>query len=69
MSAQIPDGIVKRPVTFDVGSHRLVVARVQEGRWIVSVDNRPLDGSFGTEADAWTAGVAEVQRLGGLPRG
>jgi hypothetical protein len=67
MSAPIAD-IAKRPVTFDVGDHRLVISKVQEGRWTVAVDNRAVDGSYGTEADAWTAGVREVQRLGGLPR-
>lgn len=67
MAAQIPD-IAKRPVTFDVGQHRLVMVKVQEGRWTVAVDGHALDASFETEADAWTAGVREVQRIGGLPQ-
>jgi hypothetical protein len=67
MAAQIPE-IAKRPVTFDVGQHRLVIVKVQEGRWTVAVDGRTLDASFETEADAWTAGVGEVQRIGGLPQ-
>jgi hypothetical protein len=67
MAAQTPD-ITKRPVTFDVGQHRLIIVKVQEGRWTVAVDDHPLDASFPTEADAWTAGVREVQRIGGLPQ-
>lgn len=64
----VPEGIVKRPTTFDVGSHKLIVAKVQEGRWTVAVDDRPIDQSFQSQADAWEAGVREINRMGGLPR-
>jgi len=59
----IPAAIVTRPVTFDVGEHKLVVTKLLEGRWTVAVDGRPLDASFETQADAWQAGVREAYRL------
>jgi hypothetical protein len=68
-NASVPDVIVKRPTTFDVGSHKLMVAKVQEGRWTVAVDDHPIDASFQSQADAWEAGVREIHRLGGLARG
>jgi hypothetical protein len=52
--------------TFHVGEHTLLVACVQEGRWTVSVDTRPLDASFTTQATAWEAGVREAARLDAL---
>jgi hypothetical protein len=66
--APAPNGIVHHPTTFDVGAHKLTVAKIQEGRWTVAVDDRPLDASFQSQADAWEAGVREVHRLGGLVR-
>lgn len=65
----ILEGIAKRPTTFDVGSHKLIVVKIQEGRWTVAVDDRPIEASFQTQADAWEAGVREVNRMGGLARG
>ncbi len=59
----IPDVIVSRPTTFHVGEHALVVTKVQEGRWTVAVDDRRLDASFMTQAEAWEAGVREAHRL------
>jgi hypothetical protein len=47
---------------FEVGSHK-VQLRVQKGRWLVTVDRRPLSGRYDSEADAWTAGVQEADRL------
>ncbi|HEY6002468.1 MAG TPA: hypothetical protein VIV57_06300 [Anaeromyxobacter sp.] len=64
----VPEGIAKHPTTFDVGAHKLIVSKIQEGRWTVAVDERPLDASFQTQADAWEAGVREIHRLGGLAR-
>lgn len=34
----------------------------RSGRWNVSVDAIPLDASFASTADAWTAGVVEADR-------
>ncbi len=62
----ITDAIVTRPTTFEVGEHKLVVAKVLERRWTVAVDDRALDASFDTQADAWEAGVREADRLDGL---
>jgi hypothetical protein len=59
----IPPAIVTRPVTFDLGEHKLVVTRLLEGRWTVAVDSRLLDASFHTQADAWQAGVREAHRI------
>jgi hypothetical protein len=62
----IPDAIVTRPTTFQVGTHVLVVAKVLEGRWTVAVGNRLLDASFDTQAEAWAAGVREAHHLDAL---
>jgi hypothetical protein len=51
------------PVTFEAGRHALIVRRLSEGRWNVSVDGRLLEGQFGTQVDAWEAGVREADRL------
>lgn len=58
--------IVTRPTTFVVGSHTLVVTKVMERRWKVSLDGRPIDASFDTQADAWEAGVREAHRTDSL---
>ena len=59
----IRDAVVTRPTTFAVGDHTLVLPMTMEGRWTVTVDTRPLDGSYPTEADAWEAGVRDAHRL------
>ena len=48
---------------FQVGRHVLQVFGNQ-GRWVVAVDGVLLRGWHSTSADAWSAGVAEVDRLG-----
>jgi hypothetical protein len=63
----IADSIVTRPTTFEVRDHKLIVAKVMERRWTVTVDSRLLDASFDTQADAWEAGVREAHRLDGPP--
>jgi hypothetical protein len=48
----------------------LAVTCVTEGRWTVSVDGGPVPGTFGSQAEAWEAGVraADVRdRLGTPP--
>jgi hypothetical protein len=54
---------MNRPTTFEVGEHKLLVVKVHEGRWTVAVDGAPIDATFGTQADAWEAGVREADRL------
>lgn len=58
----IPDPVVTRPITYDLGEHSLEVAMAREGRWTVAVDGRPLGLTFDTQADAWQAGVREAHR-------
>ena len=48
---------------FQIGPHVLQVFGNQ-GRWVVAVDGVLLRGWHSTSADAWSAGVAEVDRLG-----
>ena len=52
-----------RPAVFVVGPHTLVVTKVNERRWTVTVDNRSIDASYDTQAEAWEAGVREAHRL------
>ena len=47
---------------FQVGRQVLQVFGNQ-GRWVVAVDGVLLRGWHSTSADAWSAGVAEVDRL------
>lgn len=48
---------------FDVGSHRVCVTKMMEGRWTVAVDGAGNPDSFRSQADAWEAGVREADRL------
>jgi hypothetical protein len=47
---------------YQVGNHVVKVTGAP-GRWTVAVDEAALDRSFPTPADAWAAGVHEVDRL------
>ena len=58
--AQAP---LKLETRFHAGKHLLRLSRVVEGRWCVAVDEAALSGSFGTQAEAWEAGVREADRL------
>ena len=64
--AVVPPLAATRPTIFIVGDHTIVVTNVREQRWSVSVDNRDLDASFATQADAWEAGVRDAARLDAL---
>jgi hypothetical protein len=48
---------------FQVGQHAIQVFG-NKGRWVVAVDGVLLRGWHSSPADAWAAGVAEVERLG-----
>jgi hypothetical protein len=61
--ATVPESVVTHPTFFEVGQHRLAVAKVREGRWTVAVDDRPVDATFESQADAWQAGVREALRI------
>lgn len=50
---------------FQIGKH-LVRLSDSNGRWAVTVDDSALAKWYMTMADAWTAGVHEVDRLDGL---
>ena len=47
---------------FQVGTH-CVATSERRSRWWVTVDRRPVPGWFESEADAWSAGVREVDRV------
>jgi hypothetical protein len=49
-----------RPVVFNVGEHALRIVNAANGRWTVSVDGGPASGTFGTQVEAWEAGVREA---------
>ena len=53
---------VPLPVKFAVGEHELVLTEIAESRWNVAVDAHLLDRVFGTQAEAWEAGVREALR-------
>jgi hypothetical protein len=37
--------------------HALSITYAAEGRWTVSVDGGPVLGTFGSQVEAWAAGV------------
>jgi hypothetical protein len=45
------------PEVFMVLGHSLSITYAAEGRWTVSVDGGPVPGSFGSQVEAWEAGV------------
>lgn len=57
------------PVVFQAGAHALSIVYSAEGRWTVSVDGGPAEKTFGTQVEAWEAGVREASALdqGRLP--
>jgi hypothetical protein len=62
--AVVPQGAApERPASlvFDIPGHRLVISG-REGRWRLTVDERPHPGGFATTAEAWAAGVREAER-------
>ena len=59
---KVSDAIVTHPTTYDVDGHELVVAKVREGCWTVTVDRHALSTTYSTQAGAWEAGVREVYR-------
>jgi hypothetical protein len=48
--------------TFQIGRHVLNVFG-SDGRWVVAVDGVLVRGWHDSTAEAWTAGVTEVDRL------
>lgn len=55
------------PTTFRVSTHEVQVW-MKDDRWYVSVDGVQLPIWHKVQADAWTAGVTEADRLDRLPR-
>ncbi len=53
--------------TFRVGAHEVQVW-MKDDRWYVSVDGVHLPIWHKVQADAWTAGVTEADRIDRLPR-
>jgi len=47
---------------YEVGPHVVRVTRISEGRYGVAVDEEEVPSTFGTQADAWEAGVREADR-------
>jgi hypothetical protein len=50
------------PAVFRVGGHEVSI-RIEQGRWLVSVDGAVLERWYPTQADAWVAGVGEADRV------
>jgi hypothetical protein len=54
-------------ITFRVGTHDVQVW-MKDGRWYVSVNGVELPIWHKVQADAWTAGVIEADRLDRLAK-
>jgi aryl-alcohol dehydrogenase-like predicted oxidoreductase len=59
----------KISTVFHVGSHRVRVSKVNEGRWTYAVDDGETSSTFATQAAAWEAGVRAADHLDVAPRG
>lgn len=58
------DDVAHHPTTFEVGSHKVVVAKLPSStRWTVTVDGARAEATFESEVDAWTEGVRTADRL------
>lgn len=55
--AEPPRAAFSLPVVFKVREHALSIVYVADGRWTVSVDDVPVSRTFGTQVEAWEAGV------------
>jgi len=55
--------VLGRPEVFMAFEHAVYITCQPEGHWTVSVDGRPVSGTFETRVGAWEAGVraADVQ--------
>ncbi len=47
---------------YEVGAHAVRVTKNAVGRWAVAIDESAIDGTHATQAEAWEAGVREVDR-------
>jgi hypothetical protein len=52
------------PVVFKAGEHALSIVYVADGRWTVSVDGGPASQTYGTQVEAWEAGVRAAYEQG-----
>ena len=55
-----PSRALTRPEFFVALAHSLAITCMTGGRWTVSVDGEPVQGSFESQAEAWAAGVREA---------
>ncbi|MCM2334999.1 MAG: hypothetical protein NDI82_13785 [Anaeromyxobacteraceae bacterium] len=52
-----PGGALQLPAVFRVGQHSLATTHVAAGRWTVSLDGGPVSQFYGSQVEAWEAGV------------
>ncbi len=57
-----------RSSIYQVAAHRVLLSG-KAGTWRVDVDERALPHGFATQAEAWEAGVREVDRIDRLGSG
>jgi hypothetical protein len=48
---------------FQVRAHTLCLFTLKNFTWVVVIDDTRLPGTFMTQAEAWTAGVREADRI------
>jgi hypothetical protein len=61
---QAPSRLDRLPITFEAGTHTLVLTMTPDWQWTVSIDGQQGTYRYPTQAEAWEAGVREAQRLG-----
>ena len=61
---QAPSRLDRLPITFEAGTHTLVLTMTPDWQWTVSIDGQQGTYRYPTQAEAWEAGVREAHRLG-----
>jgi hypothetical protein len=56
----------RRPSTFRVGTHVLVLAKLRgSDRWTLTLDGTLSASTFATEVEAWETGIRAADRVDG----
>jgi hypothetical protein len=60
-------GAARHVLRYEVGGHVVRVTQVSVGRWSMSIDDVDVDGTYGTRAEAWEAGIREADKRDRTP--
>lgn len=55
-------GAARHALRYEVGGHVVRVTQIAVGRWAMAIDDVDVDGTYGTRAEAWEAGIREADK-------